>query len=457
MPDIDLEATTASGDLLTNTGTTIGPVTRAALAADSAFADVYATTDDLDAAVLASGAAAASQAEMEAGTESGLRQMSPLRVKQAITANAPDQTGVVQLSSFAGATYLLKMQAAMTYAAAQTNVPWIQAPPFEFEINGNLGPSLYNGFKFVGAGPEAPKNVEINANLGLSRLKIGSAVTTGTDSLFHSTATLYDVVVANMVIADVDRTAQFWSQPSGTLYQCEFRNLTFYGTKHAFGNNADYCLVTDVHFTGNWNVQGHANGDLPFHFGGSDCSFWVWGGLNIGGGSAASDGGGQFQLWFENVHKSTVGQGVFVTCDDGWRGVKVTGNARSYPLVFNGCRIEGQSASNPCHGAVMRIEGGNTIIRDVHFAYGMAAPTQEGGSDDGVIEITGGNVNIHNPGYGRANGVAETVPFIHVSGGVVRAYDVMKVDTTIETWGANKPILEDTGTFATCDSTFTET
>jgi hypothetical protein len=156
MPDIDLEATTASGDLLTNTGTTIGPVTRAALAADSAFADVYATTDDLDAAVLASGAAAASQAEMEAGTESGLRQMSPLRVKQAITANAPDQTGVVQLSSFAGATYLLKMQAAMTYAAAQTNVPWIQAPPFEFEINGNLGPSLYNGFKFVGAGPPLP-------------------------------------------------------------------------------------------------------------------------------------------------------------------------------------------------------------------------------------------------------------------------------------------------------------
>jgi len=45
--------------------------------------------------------ALASQAEMEAGTETGLRLMSPLRVKQAITAGAPP-SGVTSLNGQTG-------------------------------------------------------------------------------------------------------------------------------------------------------------------------------------------------------------------------------------------------------------------------------------------------------------------------------------------------------------------
>lgn len=325
-----------------------------------------------------------------------------------------DLPGVVQLASFAGANWDAKLTAALGHAKAQPRIPWIMFPAADITLNVG-GRQPFTGMKLCGPGfPQGPMNLEISSGTNANhKITLGSGITTGTNALFHSTTDVHSVVVSGLAFQN-NRTAQFWSQPSGTLYPARFDNLTFYGMKHIFGSTSQKALLTQVAFTGHWTVVGHNAADTQFHIGGADMSLWMEGFLNINGNGAAT---GAFQIDLDGIRESRLGF-VFCTSEQGWRGVRVRGSAStSSDLQIFGLITEGRNPSTPCHGTVLSIEAGSCKIHGLGTSSAMSAPSTLGGGNNGVVQVSGGaQVLIAGASYERATGVAETVPWLHASG-----------------------------------------
>jgi hypothetical protein len=91
--------------------------------------------------------------------------------------------------------------------------------------------------------------------------------------------------------------------------------------------------------------------------------------------------------------------------------------------VFTGCRIEGRNADTPCYGALVRQTGASgTTFRDCWFGYAMTNPAAAGRSDLGLIHVTAGTLVVDGAWYGRATGVAETVPLIYATGASTKVF-----------------------------------
>lgn len=311
---------------------------------------------------------------------------------------------VVQVDSFSGADDTAKLNAAMTYAAAQTYVPWLQLPARNFNV-GSSTFTLFSGFKLLGAGHAVgPKNLEL-ASGKYAPGKFTFSGGNGASSLFQSTATTYDVTMSGIAFQGGGSSAQAL-RSTVNMYACEFNALTFYGFKHIMGSTAEKFLATQMRLTGHW--QAITQWDTQFHLGGSDNDLWKSGYINIGGGGATA-GAGKYMIDLNVVGKTNVGW-VYATCNNGWRGLRVRG-AGSNGVQLDGGAYEGMNAATPCDGNVIRVEGGMVSIRDCWVAYAMNAPS----SENGVIEVTGGEVLIDGVKYGRGN-LAETVPLVYASG-----------------------------------------
>jgi len=96
-------------------------------------------------------------------------------------------------------------------------------------------------------------------------------------------------------------------------------------------------------------------------------------------------------------------------------------------LILNGSgRSEGRNSGAPCWGSNIRIGGsGHVTLRDWWVSYGASNLNQNGHTGEGgVITQTGARVLYDGLIYDRAAGVAETVPFIYVSGGTARVRNI---------------------------------
>ena len=333
------------------------------------------------------------------------------------------EPGIVELDDFAGATDDDKLTAALSFAAAQSRIPWIRFPARQVNLNQG-GRTPFTGMKLVGPGPGASsaKNYEVGGGVNVNhRINLQAGITTGNNSLFVGSGSIYSVTVADLNFTS-NNNAQFWHQPTGTIYSAEFRSLNFYGLRHIFGNASTKALMTAVNFTGFWGCNSYDSsiGSPQFHIGGSDCSFWMGGWINIG---TATLGNGGYIMRFDGLSKTNVGY-IYATARNGDLGIRCTGNSAG--LVFFGGSYEGQNAGDPCYGNVIRVEGGTVKFRDPWIAYGMTNPTANGGNSLGMIHVTGGQVLIDGATYERATGVAETVPLVYVSGGEVRVRNAMR-------------------------------
>jgi hypothetical protein len=165
-----------------------------------------------------------------------------------------------------------------------------------------------------------------------------------------------------------------------------------------------------------------------------------------GNGSVA--GADRYLLVFDALDKTTIGSGLYITAQNDWRGVKVTPSSSTFFLNFIGCVLEGQNAGDPCFGNVMRIEGENVNLSGIRFAFGMTSPTA---GENGICEVTGGDVTAIGCGYERATGVAETVPMFYCSGGRCSVKEVKKIGT----WSGLPRVDEAGGTVPATDGTWT--
>jgi len=311
--------------------------------------------------------------------------------------------GVVQLDAYPGATDDDKLTAALADVRAQTKIPAIQFPARTVTLSQTR--TYFNGMKLIGPGVNGPKNLELSGG-SLVTHKVMLNVGNGASSWMVGSGSVYDVFVGGLALQAGNSSAQLWHQPTGSLYACQFDNLNIYGFKHAFGMPSAKCLVTQVVFSGHWTVLGGT--DTQFTLGGSDCSLWMGGYVNLG--SRSSGGAGRYLMILDSLGKTDVGK-VYITSVGGWRGLWCRNN--SCKLNFYGGEFEGSNASVPCDGNVIRVDAGNVAFFGPWIAYGMNAPLA---TEHALIEVNGGNVLIDRPCYGRGN-AAETVPMVYIAGG----------------------------------------
>ena len=314
--------------------------------------------------------------------------------------------GTVQLDSFAGTTDDDKLTAALAYVQAQTRMPWLQMPGRDVTFSQTR--TLFSGLKILGSGvPIGPKDLELSSGkLASSRvmLNVGNGASS---SWLVGSGSVYNVVVAGVAFQAGNPSAQWLDQPTGTLYACEFSNLTFYGFKHVMGRPSAKCLVTQVVTSGHWVCLGGQ--DVQFTLGGSDCTFWEAGYLNIGG--FPGPGNARPIIVCDILSKTNFGA-MYLTVTNGWRGLLCSGNNQG--LSFGkGLRVEGMNAGTPCDGYLVSVTGGDVVFDRPWLAYAMAAP---GSGDHGCVQVSGGYVTIRDAAYNRGN-TAATVPLAYASGG----------------------------------------
>jgi hypothetical protein len=311
--------------------------------------------------------------------------------------------GVVQVESFSGASDAAKMSAAMSYAAAQTNKPWLQLPARTFNT-GTSSFTMYPGMRVMGPGWfPGPKNLEIAGALPPGKWQTSCG--TGTSSLINSTVTTNSVAVVGVAFQGTSGSQIFSSSGGNGVYPSYFSDLTFYGCKHAFGNPTSKYLMTQTIFDGHWTVLG-GFADTQFTLGGSDNFLKCY--VNIG--TSSPTGAGKPMWIFDGMSKTDIHY-LYVTAEADWLGVRVI-NPSNFGLKFWGGTFEGRAATNLATRPVFDIQGGVTIIDSPHLGY-----VSNTGSANGVITQSGGHLILRTPVYLLGSGVPATFPLLYQTGG----------------------------------------
>ena len=341
---------------------------------------------------------------------------------------------------FKGADDKATMANVLAAAAAYTRVPWIRLPARVIDL-GTGSYDMYTGLKVVGAGyPIGAKGEEISS--GKSVITKINTWASETNPLFKATTGIYYVTFAGLSFHGLNTTQVFRS--TSNVYGGTFANLNFYGCKSAFGSETEKFLMTQVEFCGHWAVIAPAG--TQFHLGGSDNALWTSGLLNMNGNPSTA-GDGKYLLHLNGFSKSNLGQ-AYVTCNNGWRGVRISG--ASAGVAMSGGWYEGMNDSAPCYGNLIRVEGGLVSVRDPWLAYAMSAPDA---AEHGAVEVTGGNVLLDRPFYRRKTTVAETVPLVYCSGGKLEVRSAA-ADTTFNAW-TGLPRVQNAGGALVTDSSVT--
>ena len=323
--------------------------------------------------------------------------------------SAAGVAGVVAVDTFSGASDADKMSAALSYAAAQTNVPWLQLPARTFNT-GSATFGVFTGMKIAGAGvPFGPKNLEISSGKGVIG-KWQTSCGSGASALLQATGTVYDWSVSGVAFQGSSGSQIFRSTVNA--YACAFQNLTFYGCKHAFGSTSEKFLMTQVVFDGHWTNLSFS--DTQYILGGSDNQFAFY--LNMNGPSATS-GAGRPMMILDTMGKTDISGYLYLTCENDWIGLQVKGN-QSTRLNVRGGTFEGRSSSNAATRALVDLQGGVLVMDSPHLGYVSGS-----GSTQGAITQSGGILILNSPFYLRGAATPAAFPLLYQTGGVARISD----------------------------------
>lgn len=353
--------------------------------------------------------------------------------------------GARLLESFPGATDDDKLTAALSYAAAQTQIPAIAMPTNRRATFAQGGRVPFSGMKLIG-GPGGNRNPELSGGKLVSsmvKLTCGS----GTSSWFNGSGSLYNILVKDIGFEGTSST-QFWHHPSsaGTLYSCRFESLGFNLFKHIFGTVGQNVGLTQVEFSGHWTVNNAW--DQQFNLGGSDNQLWFDGYINIGTGQSAALAGDNSKFYIVCTALANTQLGyIYASGLNGYNTLRITGNSDGITLhapVLEGYKATGLASdgshtlANP--GNVLRIEGGSGTVIGGNFGQGMAQPVA---SHHGLIEVTGGEWNFIGPNFYKG-AMAESVPSLYNSGGIVNVFGATRRQA--ESWSARPGVKTVGGT-----------
>lgn len=331
-------------------------------------------------------------------------------VNGAVSGGSSVPTSILQIDDFAGATDDDKHVAAWNAARSASRKPILQYP------TGTFGPlstpiAVFSGMRAIGpdhSGSEGPKNQEISSG-NLVPHKVTVNCGTGTSSLFVQSATIQEVVFANISWSG-SAGSQWWhntNSNSYTIYPGQFHSLAFDGFSSVLGNAANQFTCTQCIFSGHWTVLNFQN--TPLHIGGSDNSLWMTGFVNLNSPPSVA-GGGKPILHLDYLEKTNIGY-VYITAENNWTGVRIEGPIMRN-VQFHGGVFEGRSASNPATYPVIDIRGGHTTF------YGPNVGQVINTNASGAIVQSGGVTELYSPHYYKATAAASTFPMFYQSGGI---------------------------------------
>lgn len=244
----------------------------------------------------------------------------------------------------------------------------------------------------------------------------------------------------------------------GVLWTSTFRDISMQNGKSVLGYTGNKLMVTACTIGGFWNINNIR--DCAWNLGGSDFIANPEMMLVDSPPELLSFNNALMKFDFmTNMHF----RGVYCTAE-GHAALIITGsNSTSTALWFEDCpAIEGRNATHPSPGALVRVEGGQIMLRGNRYAYGMANPALiTSRTDKGVIHVAGGNVTITDSVYERGNvvtawnpsanptptvggEVTEDVPFVYVAAGAkVRVRNVVGIGPSsgARSW-VGKPVVK---------------
>lgn len=314
---------------------------------------------------------------------------------------------------FAGGSDDATLTSILSYASAQTYPPVIKLANRLHNFSTQRVP--YTGFRMLGPGGandselgNADQACEVHLSTSGAWLNV-----TGSDA--------WNCMVAGISFTGTSSTTFLGTDGTADWHGSLIRDCSFDGFLSVLGTVSQKLLMTTCLIDGWFQVQGCTNTGI--HVGGSDSYLFMDGALID---SAASNApGGTFHVHFEGMDNTTVGR-MYITAEAGWGGILVDGcayNAGGPPsnlgmLAFMpGQVIEGRSASAPCWGSLLRVQGGNVRMRDAYIARAMSNPSAMGHSpaDAGAVMVTGGALLLDGCIYDRYTGQAESSPFVYVA------------------------------------------
>lgn len=316
----------------------------------------------------------------------------------------------VPLSSFAGATDDDRLSAFMAWGAAQTHRGITVALDEVRRYVFTRSHALYDGFSVLGS-PRPQDQAR-------GSLPVGQQVVLRTDGGWFGLdrPETYGCSFQGLSIDGSARSRLVEGHPSYVLWTSVFRDIAAQNCAGVLGSSTTPLLNTACTLDGWWNVNNVR--DRAFHLGGSDTfvkpSQML---LDSPAGMLPASG---FLLSLHDQSKGEV-SGLYCTAE-GHSGLLLRGGSG---ITVRGNVVEGRNADAPCHGALVRIEGGTWLLRDNVLNHAMADPAATGRDDGGVIHVAAGNVLVDGVVHHPATGVGEDVPLVHVAAGRVRVRNVL--------------------------------
>lgn len=316
----------------------------------------------------------------------------------------------VRLSSFEGSTDDDRLSAFMSWGAAQTHrgmtVELDETRTYLF-TRPHL---LYDGFSILGS-PRPQDQAR-------GSLPVGQQVVLRTDGGWFGLGgpQTFGCSFQGLSIDGSSGSRLVEGHPSYVLWTSVFRDISSQNCGGVLGSSSQPLLNTACTVDGWWNVNNVR--DRAFNLGGSDTFFKPSQMLLDSPVDLLPDAG--FLFSYSDQSKGEL-SGLYCTAQ-GHSGILLRGGSG---VTFRGNVVEGRSADAPCHGALIRVEGGTWLIRDNVLNFAMADPGRTGRDDRGAVHVAAGNVLIDGVVHDRATVVSEETPLVYVAGGRVRVRNVM--------------------------------
>lgn len=292
--------------------------------------------------------------------------------------------------------------------------------------------TLYTGFSI--RGPFRPQD-QARSSLPLGN-RVRLRMTGGAKGWFKMpTSNVFGVSITNMSIDGDANSRLVEGTSSGVLWTSTFRDISMQNGLAVMGSPSQKLLLTACTIDGFWNVNNVQ--ERAFYIGGSDVYFSPSMFLLDSPPNLLADS--QYLFHSDYLEKFTM-KNFYITAENHaailWDGSTANGET----AWIENCIIEGRNATESCYGALLRITGGILDIKSCWLSFAMSNPAGTGRSDGGVVHVTGGDIFIDGCSYKRATGVAESVPFLYVSGGKVRVRNIRGLGFT------GKPVVRQTVT-----------
>lgn len=318
--------------------------------------------------------------------------------------------GLVHIDSFTGKTDDEKLDAAISYVAAQTNKPGINIARQSGPLDVTKTRVPFKGLT-IGGVPGVPVDQPRSGTPYQAAVKYR-----GTGFWIYSdTAVVDDFRLYSVAVDGNPNAGMIGNSLTGGYRDCIFRDIGAANFNTVLGNPTQQMLITACTFDGFWNMNNSY--DSAVTIGGSDSN--LWGGQRPLIDSPTTFMKGKWHMRLAYLSKSTVGA-PYITAEGVAGGILFTGNEDVWGTTIIGALAEGRNKDHPSDGVLVQAQGGEALWFGLNVNFGQGK-----GAGPGIINVTGGRHTFDAVCYGRGN-TAETMPLFNCTGGETRIRNVRR-------------------------------